>query len=85
MATSAKRRRQLARQHWERQEARRTEGQHEAARPREVLAVVGVSAVVVAGAIWLSGRIDDDTDAARHPSAGETALTAPATTSLPAP
>lgn len=83
MATSAKRRRQLARQHWERQQARRAEGRHETPRPREVVAIVGVSAVVVAGAIWLSQRINDDSDARPDPASVDSTLFAPATTSPP--
>jgi len=83
VATSAKRRRQVERQRWERQQARRQAGQYGVPRAREVLAIVGVSAVVVAVAIWLSGHIDDDTGATSAPPAVEAPLALTATTSPP--
>lgn len=65
MVSKSERRRRLARERWERQQARRVAHQHRATRRRKVLLVTTAAAVVVGGLVWaiawVRGGADDVT------------------------
>ena len=90
MAGSAKRERQLAREHYERQQARRAERAAKRRRRNQVLAVVIAVLLIVGGIVFLQATLGgDDTvtaaDSSASPSSTPTPSTSASTTPTPSP
>ncbi|WNI14666.1 peptidylprolyl isomerase [Actinacidiphila sp. ITFR-21] len=79
MVTKDQRRRQLAREKFERQQQRRVELRHKSRTRNAVIAVVAVVIIAGVGGAWLGGAFDGDgkkTDAAKAPAPSASATSA---------
>jgi peptidyl-prolyl cis-trans isomerase B (cyclophilin B) len=86
VAGSAKRERQLAREHYERQQARRAERAAKRRRRNQVLAVVIAVLLIVGGIVFLQATLGgDDKVTAADKSPSTSATPTPSTTPTPSP
>jgi peptidyl-prolyl cis-trans isomerase B (cyclophilin B) len=86
VAGSVKRERQLAREHYERQQARRAERAAKRRRRQQVLAVVVAALVLVGGIVFLQQTLGgDDTVTAADNSPSTSATPTPSTSPTPSP